>query len=558
MRRILFISIIATMAGIVQPAVAQKQSPPRFQDTIRAVAWYTAGTNPGAIDSALTRQGARVVDHDAYFRRMIFDIRVDLLGQVPRLGGIESVMNLPEVAGNNDQVVKTIKADQVLRHPFGQITGTSGLRGTNVAVGIFDIARADTSPQFANLYFLAPFNECPDPAKKKHAMRVTSVLAGQGLPGSPMKYCGVAPDAKLYTWSVLDGECAFIFPTTIIRNSLPETGMVIAQNSWTERPPLDNACDAFGAYNALCMEYDRLVRDKNVTVVFSAGNHGCECYRALCQHDGYELVMPPATAKNIIVVGAAGHDGSSTLFSSRGPTADGRLVPHVVAPGVGIFSIDDTVLASFTPADGTSLAAPAVSGACALLVEQLRILRPSQPIPPALVKAILLNNSTDIGRPGPDYEFGYGMIDVQRSCDAVYNSRYVMGSVARGLESLHDITLNAPCTLKVMLCYSDLEASSATGRQPALVTDLDLELVAPNGSTIYQPLKLDPSQPELPAQPGAIPHDNVEQVVVPNAPAGSWKIRVKWTPSTSNLTSQDYAVTWTSICNTVRKSGGKK
>jgi hypothetical protein len=550
-------SIIAAMAGIVQPAVAQKQPPPRFQDTIRAVAWHTAGTNAVAIDSALTRQGARVVSNDAYFRRMIFDIRADLLGQVSGVGGIESVMKLPEVVGNDDQVVKTIKADQVLRRPFGQITGTSGLRGTNVAIGIFDISRADTSPQFTNLHFLPPFDECPDPAKKKHAMRVTSVLAGQGLTGSPMKYCGVAPNANLYTWSVLDRECAFIFPTTIIRDNLPKTGMVIAQNSWSERPPLDNACEAFGAYNGICMEYDKLVREKNVTVVFSAGNHGCECYRALCQHDGYELVMPPATAKNIIVVGAAGHDGSSTLFSSRGPTADGRLVPHVAAPGVGIFSLGDTVLISFTPADGTSLAAPAVSGACALLVERFQALNPSQP-PPALVKAILLNNSTDIGRPGPDYEFGYGMIDVQRSCDAITNSRYVMGSVAKGSESSHDITLNGPCTLKVMLCYSDLEASSATGRQPALVTDLALELVAPNGSTIYHPLKLDPSQPELPAQPDTIPHDNVEQVVVPNAPAGSWKIRVKWTSSTSSLTSQDYAVTWTSICNAVRNSGGKR
>ena len=113
----------------------------------------------------------------------------------------------------------------------------------------------------------------------------------------------------------------------------------------------------------------------------------------------------PANLDDAIVVGSVHKDKPHTygtsFFSSRGPTADGRMKPDCVAPGERVFSVrNDAGLKAntfeqlYTEMSGTSMAAPHVSGLVAAFLSKRKefIGRPDD------VKRILLDNCTDLGR----------------------------------------------------------------------------------------------------------------------------------------------------------------
>ena len=107
-------------------------------------------------------------------------------------------------------------------------------------------------------------------------------------------------------------------------------------------------------------------------------------------YGGYNTLTTYAVSKNTLVVGAVnpntnGYSGTNTTgiayFSAMGPTADGRIKPDVVADGVNEYSCSSTSATSYqTLWDGTSFAAPAVTGSLGLITELLqRTLRNQQP-----------------------------------------------------------------------------------------------------------------------------------------------------------------------------------
>ena len=142
----------------------------------------------------------------------------------------------------------------------------------------------------------------------------------------------------------------------------------IQNDSWTEAfDPTDPTSGGnAGAYGARSLSYDALVRDavstgstnpptpgpspfnQEFTVVFAAGNENGVVPTSF----GDVLLTPPATAKNVITVGASENvrpqngcdafasDSDNSLdlsyFSSFGPTRDGRFKPEIVAPGSSI------------------------------------------------------------------------------------------------------------------------------------------------------------------------------------------------------------------------------
>jgi serine protease AprX len=117
----------------------------------------------------------------------------------------------------------------------------------------------------------------------------------------------------------------------------------------------------------------------------------------------------------VITVGAthpaAPHKYGVSYFSSRGPTGDGRQKPDLVAPGEQICSTipGDNVVTL----DGTSMAAPHVSGAAALLMARYTELVGE----PLRIKEILAKTATDLGR---DKAFqGAGLLDVLRALQSV-------------------------------------------------------------------------------------------------------------------------------------------
>jgi len=152
---------------------------------------------------------------------------------------------------------------------------------------------------------------------------------------------------------------------------------------------------------------------RGITVVNAIGN------------DGAVMIGTPADAEHVIAVGAVGVTSGSNPalanFSSQGPTADGRTKPDVVGPGLGVMV---QYLQDMSIVNGTSYATPIVAGLCALLLEA----HPDWT--PATVMAALKYSARDLGEPGPDNGFGWGLPDGLRA----------LGYVESGIEdSLEDL-----------------------------------------------------------------------------------------------------------------------
>jgi hypothetical protein len=167
----------------------------------------------------------------------------------------------------------------------------------------------------------------------------------------------------------------------------------------------------------VCEECERLIGN-GVVVVAAAGNKGYVVGLAaalgVAQYQDIS-VTDPGNAEAVITVGATHrvmpHTYGVSYFSSRGPTGDGRSKPDLVAPGEKIKSVVPGGLTQSM--DGTSMAAPHVSGAAALLMA-----RHTEFIgQPARVKKILCSTATDLGR--ERYFQGAGLLDILRAIQSV-------------------------------------------------------------------------------------------------------------------------------------------
>jgi serine protease AprX len=167
----------------------------------------------------------------------------------------------------------------------------------------------------------------------------------------------------------------------------------------------------------VCNECERLV-NSGVVVVAAAGNRGYQNFSTSDgSYEGYAAfsITDPGNADGIITVGATHrhwpHTYGVSFFSSRGPTGDGRLKPDLVAPGERIRA--PLPQAEWGDLDGTSMAAPHVSGAAALLLARYSELVGQ----PRRIKDVLCRSATDLGR---ERSFqGHGMLDVLRALQSI-------------------------------------------------------------------------------------------------------------------------------------------
>ena len=111
----------------------------------------------------------------------------------------------------------------------------------------------------------------------------------------------------------------------------------------------------------------------------------------------------PADAEGAISLGAINVAGELAGFSSRGPTADGRIKPDLVAPGWDVYTVDVATLDAYVKISGTSFSTPISAGVGALLLEAYPWLTPKQ-------MADLLRSSASLAD-APDNDWGHGIVD---------------------------------------------------------------------------------------------------------------------------------------------------
>jgi len=270
---------------------------------------------------------------------------------------------------------------------------------------------------------------------------------------------------------------------------------------------------------------------------------------------GYDTIHPQGNAKNILTVGAVsnlvnGYTGTGSVqvgtFTPFGPTDDGRIKPDVVAPGVDIIMADSTSNTAFQLNSGTSFAAPAITGSINLL-NQLRnsLYTNSRPWLASTIKALVIHTADEADGTGPDYRFGWGLMNTRRGAELVRNNAtngwksFIKEVFLRDGGSIEfpTLALDGTNALKATICWTDPPGPAQTNAAvdavtPRLVNDLDLRIISPSGVTNF-PWVLNPdltnqtsAARSAAATTGDDTRNNVEQVVITNAVASNHLVRV--------------------------------
>jgi len=368
-----------------------------------------------------------------------------------------------------------------------------------------------------------------------HATHVAGIIGGDGSGGGGA-YTGAAPAATIDAWVISGVDEYYFFSDPGNLESIYEDQLAFASPAAFNQSLGSNVqqngypCSLHGDYGVTSELLDGLARGSlgvPATSVWAVGNE-----RALndCTYN-YGTIGQPATAKNVVSVGAVYSDTNVvSLFSSWGPTDDGRIKPDLVAPGsqlngdYGITSCAEG--GGYVAMSGTSMAAPIVSGTIALLAQAHADTWPDESPPrPATWRSILCHTATDLWQTGPDYRYGWGLLDAPAAHECVTRHDWAESSVSQGQIFTTIISIaDDAALLKVTLAWDDPPALAGTVE--TLVHDLDLFVVDPDG-TVHRPWTLNPSNPSAAATQANSDHINpIEQVFVEAPIAGTWQVHV--------------------------------
>ena len=241
--------------------------------------------------------------------------------------------------------------------------------------------------------------------------------------------------------------------------------------------------------------------------------------------DGYKSILRYyQSAKNVLTVGNARPSRELNGGSSKGPVADGRLKPEIVAIGSDVMSTNDNY--QYALGSGTSMASPSAMGTLTLLNQRYRQVNNDDLPKGGLMKAIACNTADDLGNKGPDYAYGYGLINARRAVECIENVQYNSDLVSNGESKTFNITVPSGLEqVKVMLYWHDVEAPAYS--EKALINDLDLKLTTPNG-TDYLPWVLNPDTLHVTDVATRLIDtlNNIEQVTLDNPVAGNYTITI--------------------------------
>ena len=244
-------------------------------------------------------------------------------------------------------------------------------------------------------------------------------------------------------------------------------------------------------------------------------------------------------------------------FSSRGPTADGRIKPDVVAPGTwtlsgyaslfqqqydgspnpvnGVYQYDGWGFPfddAYKYMGGTSMSTPLVAGAAAVVRDFYAKARGHQ-ASAALVKATLVNSAVDLldenndgaldnAQPIPNRHEGWGRVDVANATDNTQQVSDQSVALATGATATFTFEVTeSGRPFKATLVWTDYPSTPSAVVN--LVNDLDLTVMAPDGTSYLGNVFAGGW-----STPGGSPDrvNNVENAYLPDAPAGTWNVIV--------------------------------
>lgn len=224
-----------------------------------------------------------------------------------------------------------------------------------------------------------------------HGTHVADIAAGDG--DGNAAHHGVAPEASLMNVKVLgdDGQGSSSDIVAGIEYAVENGADLISMSLGAQ-----TRCDGS---DAMSRAVDAAVED-GVLAVVAAGNEGPE----------QQTITAPGCAQRAFTVGAT-ERGQIAGYSSRGPTADERMKPDLVAPGTGIVAAQAQTRQEYTEKSGTSMATPYVVGGLALVYAA----DPGHD--PSYYTGIIEDTTYSVG--SPDYAEGNGRINITAALETV-------------------------------------------------------------------------------------------------------------------------------------------
>ena len=407
-----------------------------------------------------------------------------------------------------------------------------GLTGKGVRIGLWDSNVGEHVDYGARIQRLE--YEISIASTGAHGMHTAGTILGSGLLDERAR--GIAPEARIWA-SNFNEESNGKIPEQEMLDLYDAEHISLTSNSYGMQ--MFQLCGLDNFYNYTAMGFRNIdilsCWEPTLTHVFSAGNDQGACNKPFGHSTRY--------SKNIISVAAVDKWGAITDFSSFGPLRDGRMYPIISARGKEVYSTIDGE--RYAEMNGTSMACPMVTGHLALLTQRWRQLHGGTTPYNYFLKALVANTARDAGNVGPDYKYGFGILDAEAALMAMEEGWFHLGTLSQGGAD-QKITLDVPAgvkELRVMLCWNDPVSLKEykTGETP-LVNDLDLT-VANAGGTIYWPYTLNHEKPnEIAVATKKNLVDNIEQVAVKNPTVGSYTITVSGTINQEDK--QSYAVVW--------------
>jgi len=378
-----------------------------------------------------------------------------------------------------------------------------------------------------------------------HATHVAGTLVARGLREQAR---GMAYEGRIlaYDWENDLGEMA----TEAARGMLLSNhsygtplGWDLQDGQWRWMGPTGADEDyRFGFYSSVSRAIDQIAYSAPYYLpVWAAGNDRDDAGDNSRPPDGpFDTIGPEALSKNVLTVGAVNgipegyarpEDVVMTPFSSWGPTDDGRIKPDLVTKGRSVLS---TYLGDqYVSSSGTSMAAPIVAGSLLLIQELYHGMTGGSYLRAASLKGLAIHTARQAGAgPGPDYAFGWGLLDASRMAGfltrlADGKGYFLEGSLVNNQVFEYSFTLAGEEPLTATLAWTDVPGTPVAAQlNPAdrmLVNDLDMRVIH-EGGEVYLPWVLDPDSPAAPAGRGDNFRDNAEKIFIESPPAGNYRL----------------------------------
>ena len=419
---------------------------------------------------------------------------------------------------------------------------------------------------------------------EEHPTHVATTMIGAGVNAQAR---GMAFGAKLQAWDFNGDVSEMTAASANLLVSNHSYGAVAGfqydgtltgstQWEWYGDTTISKTYDyKYGLYNTEAHDWDQIANNAPYyLMVKSAGNdHGSypgdgQPY-ILVNHNkkistaprdnqsGYDQIATASTAKNILSVGAINYptngynvpgDVKLADFSAWGPTDDGRIKPDLVGIGVSVLSAYAASDSTYESLSGTSMAAPNVSGSLLLLQEYYAQLNSGKFMRSSTLRGLVLHTANEAGpAPGPDYQYGWGMLNTEKAARVLGNTDKSNllneRTLAQGQRDTIRVVASGRGPLVATICWNDpagIATNAVNNRTPRLINDLDVRVS--DGKTTSQPWTLDPNNPANAATPGDNIRDNIEQIRIENAvPGQSYAIAISHKAALSG-SKQDYAL----------------